>query len=624
MAQQTLAYNLTARDERTADRLINHYELKIDREGDDLRQTILAQLERKLARFQRIGADRLTAIYKLVISEIKEGDIQNIETPTVSATTFTLNVIPYIIQQIYAGSIVKIPWINIASYNGTTQLKTISLYQTQVWSADNIEGIWLEHNGTRVTTISPVKSDNSVTLTFIDGHKNIDSWESKSLNLMVQVKNNVSHQDQQAYLFKTKQDCITTYNSQNNTYNVCKNDSGMQSIGWFAFKTDDSGTKFATYQLFVDGVEKAKSSNLSKSDAGRYCQIAKKTYSDKSIKCIWNGISLYKPEVTKDIYQWYLDEKLFITTEQITKSEALANCLLHSKNNSQLSIRCLWNNKEIYSRKAPTPTVVETPSMVLSNVSPAISTANAQEEIKLLRYSIINSGKKKFHVNTHNVELLLSDTSANKSDFLIKSYVNGELIDTSNDASYISKSFLIDPAKRADIVVSITAPKTYSGTIQFMLKSVSADNYSNEIIQSATLKSSVVTIKPFISSLKMMQVSSVTQPLSVTGGSLWIWKYQTSDDVSPYTSTFNISVNNPSAKKVSIDLYMNGKMVENFVNHTGELNINGWNFWILPRNTSATIEFRQAKNSEIEAKDIKITLMQVEYGDSTGDGKIAK
>lgn len=161
----------------------------------------------------------------------------------------------------------------------------------------------------------------------------------------------------------------------------------------------------------------------------------------------------------------------------------------------------------------------------MSNVSPAISVANAQEEVKLLRYSIINSGKKKFHVNTHNVELLLSDTSANKSDFLIKSYINGELMDTSNGASYI-KSTSIDPSKRADIVVSITAPKTYSGTIQFMLKSVSADNYSNEITQNATLKSSVVTIKPFIeppkaiSSLKMMQVSSVTQPLSVTGGSL--------------------------------------------------------------------------------------------------------
>lgn len=151
---------------------------------------------------------------------------------------------------------------------------------------------------------------------------------------------------------------------------------------------------------------------------------------------------------------------------------------------------------------------------------------NTQEEIKLLQYTIFNAGKKKFQVSTHNVELILSDTSANKSDFLIKSYVNDELINTSSGASHISNSFPIDAAKRANIVVSITAPKTYSGTLQFILKSVSANNDSSAITHDATLKSSIVTIKPFVEppkvipSLKMMQVSSITQPLSITGGSL--------------------------------------------------------------------------------------------------------
>ena len=162
----------------------------------------------------------------------------------------------------------------------------------------------------------------------------------------------------------------------------------------------------------------------------------------------------------------------------------------------------------------------------MSNSSPAIIMKNTQEEIKLLQYAIFNAGKKKFQVSTHNVELILSDTSANKSDFLIKSYVNGELIDTSNGASHISNSFPIDAAKRANIIVSITAPKTYSGTLQFILKSVSANNDSSAITHDATLKSSIVTIKPFVEppkaipSLKMMQVSSITQPLNITGGSL--------------------------------------------------------------------------------------------------------
>ena len=91
LTQQTFAYTLTTRDERTIDRLINRYELKIDREGDDIRPNILAQLERKLARFQRIGAYRLSAVYKLVINELTDVAPPAIPVPPVIPTTFELN-----------------------------------------------------------------------------------------------------------------------------------------------------------------------------------------------------------------------------------------------------------------------------------------------------------------------------------------------------------------------------------------------------------------------------------------------------------------------------------------------------------------------------------------------------
>ena len=89
MTQHVFAYNLTTRDERTADRLISRYELKIDREGDDLRPTIITQLEKKLARFQRIGAYRLAAIYQMVINELEDNSIPNI--PVTPTTTFEVN-----------------------------------------------------------------------------------------------------------------------------------------------------------------------------------------------------------------------------------------------------------------------------------------------------------------------------------------------------------------------------------------------------------------------------------------------------------------------------------------------------------------------------------------------------
>lgn len=51
----------------------------------------------------------------------------------------------------------------------------------------------------------------------------------------------------------------------------------------------------------------------------------------------------------KGSYKGYLNGSLFISTASITKEEALENCKKNATNNPSKSIRCTWNDVEIYS-----------------------------------------------------------------------------------------------------------------------------------------------------------------------------------------------------------------------------------------------------------------------------------
>jgi hypothetical protein len=187
MTQHVFAYNLTTRDERTADRLISRYELKIDREGDDLRPTIIRQLERKLARFQRIGAYRLTAIYQMVINELEDNSIPDI--PVTPTTTFEVNGPDVNIRYVRPWEISKVGAIRITSYNGTTELSTIDLFRKWYGSSTNIEAMWLEYNGNRVTTRASIRnSDGHTILSFLEDDKYIYAGNSKTFDLMMQSK----------------------------------------------------------------------------------------------------------------------------------------------------------------------------------------------------------------------------------------------------------------------------------------------------------------------------------------------------------------------------------------------------------------------------------------------------
>lgn len=133
----------------------------------------------------------------------------------------------------------------------------------------------------------------------------------------------------------------------------------------------------ATYRLVVDGIEKSRFSSITRSSANYYCQRDRSKYQETTIECIWNDITIYKEEAIKRLYKGYLNEKIFITTESITKSEALKNCLLNSNNNPQSSIRCVWNDSEIYSRKAPNPPIINKPYISLEDHSLSLGTFTA-------------------------------------------------------------------------------------------------------------------------------------------------------------------------------------------------------------------------------------------------------
>lgn len=274
----------------------------------------------------------------------------------------------------------------------------------------------------------------------------------------------------------------------------------------------------ASYQFTVDGVEKSTFTNISRDLADYYCQKERKSYPHQAVTCIWNNITLYKEEAIKRLYQGYIDGKIFVTTEQITKSEALKNCLLNSNSNSQSSVRCAWNGIEIYSRKAPTPTVIQKPYISLENLSRNLGTitANAGEETKLLSYTISNNGQARLHISAHDIQLVLSDSSAKKSDFILTTRANGEIIDISNGASSLGNGFNLEKYKNIPISVAVTTPKTYSGTVKLILNSVSENDIeggSGGGTYEASFQSNIATFKPLIiippatQSLKMSQIA---------------------------------------------------------------------------------------------------------------------
>ena len=83
----------------------------------------------------------------------------------------------------------------------------------------------------------------------------------------------------------------------------------------------------------------------------------------KTVTLTVNPEPIIPPVVLKGTYMGYLggSQTPFITTRNITKADALANCKLNQTSNPTKSIRCTWNGTEIYTA-TPTPVATSTSS----------------------------------------------------------------------------------------------------------------------------------------------------------------------------------------------------------------------------------------------------------------------
>ena len=77
--------------------------------------------------------------------------------------------------------------------------------------------------------------------------------------------------------------------------------------------------------------------------------VSVKVYSSNSCGAFRINFTVRDSASNTGTYKGYLDSNLSITTANISQADALANCKLNAANNPTSSIRCTWNDIEIYS-----------------------------------------------------------------------------------------------------------------------------------------------------------------------------------------------------------------------------------------------------------------------------------
>lgn len=137
-------------------------------------------------------------------------------------------------------------------------------------------------------------------------------------------------------------------------------DNQLLSSARFTVKTTGipASTK-GTYQGFLNGKLFITTKDITEADALANCKKNANNNPTDTIRCLWNDKEIYRRDgVNKDdketaTYRGYMNGQLFIETKNITEAEALTNCKVNDRNNPKDSILCIWKDKEIYRRAAP-------------------------------------------------------------------------------------------------------------------------------------------------------------------------------------------------------------------------------------------------------------------------------
>lgn len=117
-----------------------------------------------------------------------------------------------------------------------------------------------------------------------------------------------------------------------------------------------------TYWGYLNGGLFVEIRNITEADALANCRTNDKANPKASVLCIWKDKEIYRraaptsdtPSAEKGIYQGYLNGALFITTKDITQADALANCKRKANDNLEKTVKCTWNGTNIYQREANT------------------------------------------------------------------------------------------------------------------------------------------------------------------------------------------------------------------------------------------------------------------------------
>jgi hypothetical protein len=141
-------------------------------------------------------------------------------------------------------------------------------------------------------------------------------------------------------------DCNTIYEIQETIL------SGKPASNSVAKKTQTCLKKeLGLYRGYMGTQNFITTKNISKDDALANCQLNAKKNPGQDISCTWNGALIFaKKGVPVGLYKGYMGIQNFITTKNISKDDALANCQLNAKNNPEKDVNCTWNGFKIFGK----------------------------------------------------------------------------------------------------------------------------------------------------------------------------------------------------------------------------------------------------------------------------------
>lgn len=121
-------------------------------------------------------------------------------------------------------------------------------------------------------------------------------------------------------------------------------------------------------------------------------ETPERAHSDKS----FSDVGTEKSGVVTGTYYGFMNDAVFIKTENITLDEAIENCRINKNNNQASSVRCTWNGEEI------TVTVSTNTSIASSPAPSSLMPVKAENGTFSYGTDVYVAGPKKNIMSCHN------------------------------------------------------------------------------------------------------------------------------------------------------------------------------------------------------------------------------